>query len=50
MIKRMVNRNRRMLLPVLSAIVLFTCVAGAQTAAKPSDVLVIDAATQPTQN
>ncbi len=33
-----------MLLPVLSAILLFTCGAGAQTSAKPSDVLVIDAA------
>ena len=39
----MINRNRSMLLPVLSAMLLFTCGAGAQTSAKQSDVLVIDA-------
>ena len=42
MIKRMISRKRSKLLPVLSAILLFTCGAGAQTAAK-SEVLVIDA-------
>ena len=42
MIKKMINCNRSMLLPVLSAMLLFTCGAGAQTSAK-SEVLVIDA-------
>ena len=32
--KRMIRRNCSVLLPVLSAILLFTCGAGAQTAAK----------------
>src|SRR5690349_725262 len=40
--KRMMRRNCSVLLPVLSAILLLTCGAGAQTAAK-SEVLVIDA-------
>ena len=43
MIKRMISRKRSKLLPVLSAILLFTCGAGAQTSAKSSDILVIDA-------
>jgi xylan 1,4-beta-xylosidase len=43
MIKRMIKRNRSVLLLVLSAIPGFTGGAGAQTSVKPSDVLVIDA-------
>ncbi|MGC2183722.1 MAG: glycosyl hydrolase family 39, partial [Terriglobales bacterium] len=43
MIKRIIRRECNVLLPVLSAILVFTSGAGAQASAKPSDVLVIDA-------
>ncbi len=43
MIKRMFRRNSSVLFLVLSAILVFTGGAGAQTSAKPSDILVIDA-------
>ena len=41
---KMIRRNCSILLPLLFAILVFAGVAGAQTAAKPSGILVIDAA------